>query len=262
MDRQGETDFDDLIGTQAAQAVRLGSIVVDKLSQAILDGRLKEGDALPSEGRIAESFGVSKQIAREAIRDLAAMGVVTAQQGKVARVCALKVEPLGNFFRFAVHGSVNGLTDAVELRRILEPQVAALAAVRRRPEQVAGLGAILARMQAAIGDVPAWMAADLDFHSALGPMSGNALLTFQLRALRPVISEIMAMFNSPHGRTDADLQATFARHRDVHDAIVAGDAAAAQAAMHRHFAAADQRIRDLFPEADLRALGAGFAAGA
>ncbi|RUT34789.1 FadR family transcriptional regulator [Arsenicitalea aurantiaca] len=240
---------DDLFGLENAQSVRLGSIVVEKLSQAILDGRLKEGDALPSESRIAAAFGVSKQVAREAIRDLASMGVVHVQQGKVARVCSLDAEPLGRFFRFAVRGSANGLSEAVELRRILEPQVAALAASRRTGEQLARLESILERMHASLGNVPGWIEADLDFHDMLGTMSGNRLLTFQLRGLRPVINEIMEMFNSQSDRSAEDWQRTFERHRVIREAIAEGDATAATQAMLGHFAAADDRLRAVFPDA-------------
>ncbi|HTN62834.1 MAG TPA: FadR/GntR family transcriptional regulator [Devosia sp.] len=256
-DKPNEVDLEDLFSAESAQAVRLGSIVVDKLSQAILDGRLREGDALPSESRIANSFGVSKQIAREAIRDLTAMGVVKAQQGKVARVCALDVEPLGRFFRFAVRGSANGLAEAVELRRILEPQVASLAALRHTPEQIDEFKLILTRMHASLGDIPAWIEADLDFHAMLGNMCGNRLLKFQLRALRPVTHEIMEMFNSQSDRSRQDWERTYERHRLIYDVIAAADAPGASVAMHSHFAAADDRLRSLFPDADLHDLSAG-----
>ena len=96
---------------------------------------------MPSEARIATSFGVSKPIAREAIRQLAAMGVVHIQQGKPTRVQALDAAPLDRFFRFAVRGSKTGLTEAVELRRMLEPPIARFSAERRSPadlERLAG----------------------------------------------------------------------------------------------------------------------------
>jgi GntR family transcriptional repressor for pyruvate dehydrogenase complex len=249
-------DIDALFGPEGAQAVRLGSVVVDKLSQAILDGRLKEGDALPSEGRIAAAFGVSKQVAREAIRELAAMGVVRAQQGKVARVQALDVEPLGRFFGFAVRGSANGLAEAVELRRILEPQTAALAAVRRTSAQIEEFRVVLQRMSESLGNIPAWIEADLDFHEQLGIMCDNRLLKFQLRALRPMIHEIMEMFNSPSDRTLEDWRQTYERHAAIYRAIADGDAAAASTAMFQHFSAADERLLSLFPDADMQALNA------
>ena len=120
-----------------------------RLSEAILDGRLPAGGALPSEARLAENFGVSKQVVREAIRQLAALGVLEIGQGRATRVRAMDAEPLGRFWRFAVGDTRAGLAEAVELRRIIEPQVARLAARRAEAEGLAALEAALARMRAA-----------------------------------------------------------------------------------------------------------------
>lgn len=225
--------------------IRLGDTLIARITQAIHDGRLKPGDALPSEARLAASFGVSKPIAREAIRQLAAMGVVNIQQGKVTRVQALDAAPLDRFFRFAVRGRRTGLTEAVELRRILEPPIAAHSAERRSAADVERLDYILARMEAALGDVPRWIEADLDFHEAVAASSGNRLLDFQIRGLRPVIREVMEIFNSREARTAADWRKTYQRHVLVVDAIRAGDSAAAAGAMNKHFEAAEAAIAEL-----------------
>lgn len=224
---------------------RLGDALIARITQAIHDGRLKPGDALPSEARLAASFGVSKPIAREAIRQLAAMGVVNIQQGKVTRVQALDAGPLDRFFRFAVRGSKTGLTEAVELRRILEPPIAAHSAERRSPADIERLGAILARMEMALGDVPRWIEADLDFHEAVAASSGNSLLDLQIRGLRPVIREVMEIFNSRSARTKSDWRQTYERHVRVVEAIRAGDAGAAALAMNKHFEAAEAAIAEL-----------------
>ena len=177
----------DPFGASDVVPFRLGDALIARITQAIHDGRLKPGDALPSEARIATSFGVSKPIAREAIRQLAAMGVVHIQQGKPTRVQALDAATLDRFFRFAVRGSKTGLTEAVELRRVLEPPIARYSAERRSSADIERLAAILVRMEAALTDVPRWIEADLDFHEAIAASAGNRLLDLQIRALRPVI---------------------------------------------------------------------------
>src|SRR5688572_27112423 len=146
----------DPFGASDVVPIRLGDALIARITQAIHDGRLKPGDVLPSEARIAGSFGVSKPIAREAIRQLAAMGVVHIQQGKPTRVQALDAAPLDRFFRFAVRGSKTGLTEAVELRRVLEPPIARFCAERRSSADVERLAGTLARMKAALTDVPRW----------------------------------------------------------------------------------------------------------
>lgn len=242
---QGVMEADDPFSGGEVAPVRLGDAVIQRITAAIQDGRLKPGDALPSETRLAANFGVSKPIAREAIRQLAAMGVVHIQQGKPTRVRALDAAPLDRFYRFAVRGRPAGLTEAVELRRILEPPIAAHSAARRSEQDVEKLDLILARMEASLCDVPRWIESDLDFHEAVAAASGNRLLDFQIRGLRPVIREVMEIFNSREARSAADWRATYQRHALVVAAIKAGDPAAAQAAMSKHFEAAEAAIAEL-----------------
>lgn len=245
--RAARASFDLLAEASSAVPSRLGDAVVEKISRAIMEGHLKPGDPLPAESRIAAAFGVSKAVAREAVRDLAARGMVLVQQGKVSRVRAPDAEPLDRFFRFAVRGSANGLSEAIELRRVLEPAAARLAAMRRSADDIAALRAILADMNEALADVPAWIEADIRFHEAIASATGNRLLAFQLRGLRPVNREVMERFNSRDHRGPAEWRETLRRHVIVIDAIEAGDADRAEAAMRAHFAAADAAIRELFP---------------
>lgn len=224
---------------------RLGDALIQRISEAIHDGRLKPGDTLPSEARMAASFGVSKPIAREAIRQLAAMGVVHIQQGKPTRVQALDAAPLDRFFRFAVRGSKTGLTEAVELRRVLEPPIARYSAERRSQADVIRLTEILARLEAAQTDIQRWIEADLDFHEAIATSAGNSLLSLQIRALRPLNREVMELFNSRSTRTAEDWHTTYQRHVEVVEAIRAGDPEWAERAMRKHFEAAEAAIAEL-----------------
>jgi GntR family transcriptional repressor for pyruvate dehydrogenase complex len=220
--------------------------VIERLTQAIVDGRLRPGDPLPSEGQIATTFGISKPIAREALRELAAMGVIQVQQGKVSRVRAIDSGPLARFFRFAVGRTEQGLHDAVELRRMLEPQIAKLAAQRRTQGDLAVLRDILASMEAVIGDIPRWIEADLAFHAHLAAMSHNRLVVLQMKGLEPVVREMMGRFNDRAARTNSDWRETLQRHVRIAEAIAAGKAGLAERTMHDHFSAADAAIAEIF----------------
>jgi GntR family transcriptional repressor for pyruvate dehydrogenase complex len=225
---------------------RLGDVVIERLTQAIVDGRLKPGDRLPSESQIAATFGISKPIAREALRELAAMGVIQVQQGKVGRIRAIDSGPLARFFRFAVGRTEQGLHDAVELRRMLEPQIARLAAQRRTDADIATLREILAAMESALGDIPRWIVADLAFHAHIAAMAHNALVALQMQGLEPVVREMMVRFNDRAARQQADWRETYKRHVRVAEAIEAGNADAAEHAMRDHFLAADAAIAEIF----------------
>lgn len=227
-------------------AVRLADGVLAALSQAILDGRLKPGESLPSEATLAARFGVSKQVVREAVRQLAALGAVQIGQGRATRIVEMTdAQPLARFWRFAVGNTREGLSEAVELRRMLEPQVARLAAQRATADGIARLRETLACMEAALGDVPAWIPADLDFHDQLARMSGNRLVRLQMQGLRPVLEEVLRHFNAAE-RDRADWRRTYDRHRRVAEAVAKRDTAAAFAAMLDHFTAADDRLAQIF----------------
>ena len=225
---------------------RLGEAVVVRLTEAILEGKLKPGDPLPSEGRIAVAFGVSKPIAREALRDLSAMGVIQVAQGKISRVRAIDAAPLARFFRFAVGSTAKGIRDAVELRRMLEPQIARQAALRRDEGDMAAIHTTLVSMEAAIDDVPSWIEADLAFHAQMALATHNKLVCLQMQGLEPIVREMMGRFNAREPRTRQDLRKTLDRHILVAQAIIAGDGQAAEQAMHSHFEAANEAISEIY----------------
>lgn len=229
---------------------RLTDLVLSRLTMAISSGQLKPGDALPSEGQIATAYGVSKQIAREAIRELSAIGVIRVQQGKVSRVCAVNGEPLTRIYRFATGDGLDGLMQAVELRRILEPAIAGLAAERRTVADLDVLDGVLARMEASIGDNPAWIEADLAFHAMIARMARNRLIMLQLEGLEPVIRGLMERFNQRRSRNRADWQKTMQRHARIVSAIRKRSHSAAVSAMNAHFAAADAAIEELRQHGD------------
>lgn len=226
---------------------RLADAVMQHLSAAILDGRLPPGAAVPAEARLAQQFGVSKQVVREAIRQLSSQGVLQVGQGRSTRVRTLDAEPLGRFWRFAVGGGKQGLAEAVELRRMIEPTAARLAATRHTDAEAAEMRAILARMQAALGDVPGWIAADLEFHDLLARMTHNRLFLLQVRGLVPVIRDVMERFNARTARTEQAWRETWRRHEAVLDALAARHPDRAGAAMIDHFEAAEAAIAELFP---------------
>lgn len=237
----------ELLGSGEVAPARLGDTVVHRFTEAIVGGRLKPGDAMPSEGRIAGAFGVSKQVAREAIRELSAMGVVEIHQGRASRVRALDAGPLARYFRFAVRGTPEGLSEAVALRRILEPPIARLAAQNAAEGGRKELAVAYARLAAAIEDVPAWIEADLDFHETIARLSHNRLLWLEVCGLRPLVGELMERFSSRRTRGRREWLATLERHRRVVMAIESGDPQAAEAAMTAHFEAAESAIEELFP---------------
>ena len=246
MQRGVASDFIEGLSAEFAPSRTLGNILSGQLARAIREGKLAPGDELPSEARLAAAFGVSKQVTREAIRDLAALGVVEVRQGRVARVRKLDVSPLERYFEFAVSGSVRGLAEACEFRLVLEPPIAGLAAIRRTEEGLKQLADCYDRMAAALEDIDSWTEADLDFHETVAGLAANDMLQIQIQALKPTIREVMDQFNHRESRTPDEWRKTLRRHQRIYDAIAAGDPDAATKAMAAHFDAAREAMEELF----------------
>lgn len=222
-----------------ASPSRLADGVSDAIAAALFDGRISPGEPLPPEGEIAKEFGVSKPIAREALRQLTAAGLIFTQQGKVARAKALSGEPMDKIYGYAVRSSLKRLQEANEMRRVIETGIARLAAERRDPEGLEAMRQGLADMGAFIHEPSGFTAADILFHHGLAVATGNAMIRVQMEGMRSVQREVSELFSRRANRSDADWRATIARHQAIYDAIAAGDADMAEQKIRVHYDAAD-----------------------
>ncbi|AJP74025.1 FadR/GntR family transcriptional regulator [Sphingomonas hengshuiensis] len=207
--------------------------VARALGIEILAGKHPAGANLPNEADLLARFQISRTVLREVLKTLAAKGLLAAK----ARV-GTRVTPTvhWNFFDAEVLSwkVAIGLDDAfrcdmAEIRRLIEPRAAALAAERRDEAAIAAIRAALDRMRIVDQDAIQFARADLDFHLAVGAASGNALM----RSIASVIETALAASFAPIApREHAELHArTVAKHAAILDAIVAGDAAGASTAM-------------------------------
>ena len=232
----------------------LPDAVSDRLAGRILDGELTAGDRLPGERELAEQLGVSRIVVRESLGRLQARGLIEIRPGVGAFVVPMPdhsvTEPLGLYIRR--HGV--GHVHLFEVRRALEPQIAAAAARRHDPRALALLAATQRRTAAAAADLArastepndgahahddearldehleafAW--ADLSFHVHLAQASGNPL--FELLLL-PLVEPLLEVRRAGARRPGAADRAT-AEHAAILAAVVAGDPASAAAAMAHH----------------------------
>lgn len=212
---------------------RLPKVVAESLVDMIAARELQPGDALPSESQLAEQFSVSKPTVRQALSHLAAFGIVQIQQGKPSTVQSLGPQPLQAYYQLAVRATDDGLREALELRRVVEVGLAELAATSADAAGKARLEAALAQMRAAMREFDGWIAADLEFHTALACCTGNALLTHTVIGLRDVMRYTM---RSVAAQVDLrNVGQSCERHAAICRAVLAGDPEAARTAMQAHF---------------------------
>lgn len=208
---------------------------VETLARRILSGEIPEGGTLDLLA-LREELDVSLTALREALKVLSAKGIIDARQkrGTFVRPRAAWNTLDGDVMRWRSAGppDLDLLENLTEVRTIVEPAAARLAAQRANPDDLAALDAALARMADATDDA---VAADLGFHRALLAATHNPLLAEMER----IIANGLAMRDKVvHDATPTDDPVP--SHRAVLDAIRAGDALAAEQAMRDLVAKANE----------------------
>ncbi|HWJ74381.1 MAG TPA: GntR family transcriptional regulator [Kaistia sp.] len=205
-----------------ASATGRGGRVYAVLQQAIVDQALPPGTRLP-EDSIGAQFGVSRTIVRAALQRLAADGLVEMKVKRTATVARPSLEEARAVF---------------EVRRCLEREVARLVAEKWNDGFAARLAAHLAEEQQAAdgGDSKATVRLAAEFHVKLAGMSGNPLLVRYVTEVVSRCSLILSVFGRPH-----QSECAIGEHRTIIEALAAGDAARAAAAMDHHVALVERR---------------------
>ena len=210
--------------TFVAEAIRT-------IKDMILDGRLAPGQRLPPERSLSEALGVSRPTVREAIRSLQAMNILESRHGAGTFVASLSVDELLRPLQFVLSLAEGGLEHLFEVRLLLEPGAAALAAERAGAEQIAGLRDCAARAEAeAVDDPEAMLRVDTELHERIVEASGNPLL----QHLWAATSALGAESRAYTVRIPGVHPQTIIEHHAIVAAIAARDAAAAHAAMTAH----------------------------
>jgi GntR family transcriptional repressor for pyruvate dehydrogenase complex len=224
----------------------------DQVADGIVDMLVARGlgpdESIGSEQELAAQFGVSKLVVREAIRTLAARGILRPSQGKPATVQVPGSDILAQLLEFRMHFTELGLEDLLATRRLIEGELAFEAAADPTGAWSADARAALDRMRAAVGDLDRFIAADLDFHRAIAWGGRNELLRLVLESLEGLLlttRQATMQGRAARGQGDAGVIAAHAR---ILDAIEAGDAEGARDAMHAHL---DETLRDLRAAAPL-----------
>src|SRR5450755_234926 len=159
------------------QTSRLYEQIVQQIEESILKGFLKTGDQLPAERELALQFGVSRTAVREAVKALHEKGLVEAYPGKGTFITSATSNSMRQTLgRMMKAGQSEGTPNLAEVREILEPEIAALAASRANKENFAAMREAIVVMDEARHDPDAFIEADLDFHLALAEAAANPLI--------------------------------------------------------------------------------------
>ncbi len=214
---------------KAVRRTRLHEEIVIQLAELIRQGQLQPGDRLPPERELAERLGVSRSSVREALRILELHGLVARRPGTGTVIAGGTPQGLiRSLTQLALH-------DVIELRLIVEPAVAALAAERATPADIARLEDILREQEAQIRRGETGAAADAAFHLAIAQATHNRALV----RLAEALAEILAVSRDPCVQTPQRSRLSLQSHRQILGAIKAGSPAAARQTMEDHIRRVD-----------------------
>ena len=223
-------DTEEAMFPRVEREPRLSDKVADLLLRSITSRGLQPGDKLPSERELGEQFGVSRTVVREAVRALAAKGVIDARTGSGLRVAAVNAAAVSESISLYLRGGTLEYPKVHEVRKLLEVEISALAAERNDGTHVERIEEICAEMEAAVGkDVERASRLDLEFHRAIAKATRNELYLLLLDSIGEALLEVRRG-NLQTGAADETLRA----HRGILDAIRARDPDGARNAMAAH----------------------------
>lgn len=205
--------------------------IMERVRTALFEGRLRPGDHLGSEKDFADEFGVSRMAARDALRALAANGVIDIKVGAGGgiRVASGDPEKFGDALsiQIALSGATN--IEVLEAQLGIEERAAELAALNRTPDDIANLHRLIEAARDAQGEALRFLRLGWDFHLAVAEASHNRVLIIQLKALRHV-----AWSARGSAQVQEASDRVLAIHAEIAEAIEAGHSARAKAIMRTH----------------------------
>lgn len=206
----------------------LAQQVASKMEEFIKEQRYKAGDKLPNEFELATELNVGRGTIREAIKLLAARNVVIIQRGKgtfVSENPGLTEDPLGLSF---ITDKKRLSHDLMDVRVMIEPEIAKLAAEHATPAEVEEMEAICLVIEKLIHENKNHEEKDIQLHSAIAKASKNVVVP----SLIPIIQTAISLFINLTNRSLKE--ETIETHRQIVEAIKIKDGEAAKKAMQRH----------------------------
>ena len=203
---------------------------MEQIRDLVRDGSLKHGDRLPPEREMAERLQVSRSSLREAMRALELQGMVASRPGAGTFINTGQLDAMASVIASCLLDSQHTVQDVFEMRRILEPGIAALAAERATPLDMERLEAALGEQREQIERGESGVEGDTAFHFALAQATYNAAL----------IKVVMAVADTLHQSRDRSLQTagrarrSLASHQVMLQLVRDHDCDGARQAMEHH----------------------------
>ncbi len=196
---------------------RVSEEVADQLREAIFSGKLKPGDRLPPERDLAEQFGVSRLVLREALRSLEQMGLLVVKRGYGGGTFVSQVDKaaVSQSLSAMIRLGETSVDDLTEARLIYEPEIARLAAERATEIDLAKIKTLLDEQRTTLSRQSFGQPTNLSFHRAIAEATRNPVLIILVDAVMDPVREAVQHLKFPRGANKKILAA----HERIHRAI-------------------------------------------
>jgi DNA-binding FadR family transcriptional regulator len=224
-----------LDGPGSRRPGRLATVVVEELAYRIISGTFPEGAVLPPEPALCEQFHFSRTVIREGLKLLQERGLVRVEQGRGTTVQPREswdlLDPVVLRIALACDDDMVLLDGLIAVRRLLECEMARVAATQLTEDELAALAENVEQMATSIGDYEQFRAFDLAFHAAVMKASGSEIGRSIVRTMHLHAGQDPHL-TAPGAR--ASLERTVADHRAIHEALAARDSELAAARTGAH----------------------------
>ncbi len=211
-------------GGRQRRPARFASVVVEELADLIIGGTYPEGDVLPTEAALCEEYGFSRTVVREGLKLLEERGLVRVEQGRGTTVQARSswnlLDPVVLQIALAYDSDLTLLDGLISIRRLLEREMGAEAATKLTDAELRELAAIADQMEHSYDDYDRFRDCDNAFHAIIMRASGNEI---GLTIVRVIHRHGDATAPLASGTSRAALKRTVAEHREILEALAAGD---------------------------------------
>ncbi|MCB9501634.1 MAG: FadR family transcriptional regulator [Deferribacteres bacterium] len=226
----------------------LGKKIEKKLTTAITQKKFSVGEKLPTEKELCEQFGVSRTVIREALQALSAKGLITVKRGSGAYVSdytfKMAREPMHLYIE--QNFDKNHILSLLEIRKIVEPELARLAAQNRTAKDLVVLEESLQRFKDRSLDAPIIALADVEFHECIARASGNPLVPLMLDPIHSLMLKIKTLMVRMVNQELALSDTAVNFHERIYDSINRMDGDAAFTIMKEHLEQASKDALQLF----------------
>ena len=223
---------------EPVKSTRIYEEIVRQVKQLIAEGKLKSGDQLPPERDLAEKFMVSRTSVREALRALQSRGLIEIRAGEGTFVRDISVETLIEPLALVILPHREAVGELFEARRLLEPAIAALAARRATPEDIAEMARILEEQAKEIAQGRTGLSQDAAFHGAMAASAHNRAISRIDGALMDLLTQSREESLHTPGRPTRSHE----DHQRILEAIRRRDEVGAHRAVLDHLTAVERLV--------------------